>query len=203
MRLLLIRHGASEHARRRMIADVRACPGLTPEGEDQARRLAARLAATNDPDDVRLTSPVARARDTAAILGTSFLPMPDLREILPGEAEGLSFADYADRLGAFDLVAEPNRLFAPDGESWAGFLARVRATLAGLAAAYEGRTVLAVSHAGFIMASMLVLLDIPRPGNTTWLDPDNTGITEWAFGKGQWRLIRFNDTAHLTVEFAR
>ena len=73
----------------------------------------------------------------------------------------------------------------------------MRATLATLAERYDGRTVVAVSHAGFIVAAVLVLFDIPRPGTGAYLDPVYTGITEWQFSGGVWRLIRYNDAYHL------
>src|SRR5579875_2217213 len=64
----------------------------------------------------------------------------------------------------FDLVTSPARAFAPGGESWQEFLERVRATLDRLAVRFAGQTVVAATHAGFIVASVLVLFDIPRPG---------------------------------------
>ncbi len=39
MRLILFRHGESEHARRQVIVGFGSCPGLTNQGLDQAHRL--------------------------------------------------------------------------------------------------------------------------------------------------------------------
>jgi probable phosphoglycerate mutase len=69
MRLVLIRHGESEHAFRGNIAGV-CCSGLTESGAKQAQDLADRLRATGEFSDccTLLSRPVPRARQTAAIL---------------------------------------------------------------------------------------------------------------------------------------
>ena len=202
MRLLLVRHGDSEHARRGLIADVAGCPGLTADGAAQAQRLAERLGRTGEAAGaVLLSSPVLRARQTAAILAPGLRATVeakgDLRELIPGVADGLSWDQYRAVHGQFDALAQPDRPFSPGGESWNAFLARVKATMLDLAASDDDRTVVAVTHAGFIVAAMLVMFDIPRPGNETFLDPANTGVTEWDCTAGRWRLTRYNDTAHL------
>lgn len=204
MRLLLIRHGESEHGLRGQIADVRACTGLTPKGQQQARALAERLSASGElrPGAHFLTSPVLRARQTAEILAEAS-PLGqaaedgNLREILPGDAEGLTGEEYRARYGAFDLIAAPDRPFAPGGESWNAFVDRVRTTLHNYAERFAGQRVVAVSHAGFIVAALLVIFDIPRPGTGAQFDPLHSSITEWQVSGGIWRLVRYNDVAHL------
>ncbi len=121
----------------------------------------------------------------------------DLCELLPGAADGLTRAAYRATYGDFDPLAEPARPFAPGGESWMGFLARVRAALDALAVRHDGETVVAVTHVGFVVASLLVTFAIPRPGTGAWLDPAHTGVTEWRVDGGRWLLARDNDTAHL------
>ena len=208
MRLLLIRHGESEHSLRGMIAGQASCPGLTARGFDQARRLAERLRATHEAGDgiVLLSSTVLRARQTAEMLGRELGVGPveqncDLCELHPGDADGLLWDTYRQMYGTFDLVEEPNRPFAPGAESWLGFLGRVRATLDRLATRFDRQTVIAVTHAGFIVAALLVLFDIPRPGTHARVDPAYTAITEWEFSHATWRLVRFNDAAHLLNPF--
>ena len=78
------------------------------------------------------------------------------------------------------------------------FAQRVRATLERLARRFAGQTVVAVTHAGFIVASVLVLFDIPRPGTGAHLDPGYTSLTEWRVEEARWQLVRFNDLSHLT-----
>ena len=138
MRLVLIRHGASSHTARRIIADVAGCQGLTEHGQAQALALAERLRATGELHDcsVLLCSPVARARQTAALLAGG-LPVAtisiddDLRELHPGAADGLTWAEYRTRYGEFDPQAAPTRPFAPGGESWDQFLVRVQTEASG------------------------------------------------------------------------
>jgi broad specificity phosphatase PhoE len=73
----------------------------------------------------------------------------------------------------------------------------VHATLRRPANEYEGKTVVAVTHAGFIVASMLVLFAIPRPGMNARLEPRRTSLTSWEATAGNWQLERYNDTWHL------
>lgn len=211
MRLVLIRHGEAEAGLRGVIAGQAGCTGLTEHGVDQARALADRLRASGELDDCRtlLSSPLARARQTALVLAEA-LPaaaveeVPDLCELLPGEADGLTWQAYEERYGRFDrgelddaLMRSPDRPFAPGGESWNTFRARVRSTLRGLADRFPADAVAAVSHAGFIMASILVIFDIPRPGTGARLDPDHTSLTIWHVEGAAWRLERYNDAYHL------
>ena len=209
MRLLLIRHGESEHSLRGMIAGHASCPGLTARGFQQSKLLADRLRATGEASDcvTLLSSTVLRARQTAEVLGRELHLGPieqdcALCELHPGAADGLSWAAYREMYGTFDLIQEPDRPFAADAESWLDFLDRVRATLDRLATRFEGRTVIAVTHAGFIVASLLVLFAIPRPGTGARVDPAYTAITEWQHTAPTWRLVRFNDAAHLLNQYS-
>ena len=150
-----------------------------------------------------LCSPVLRALQTAEVLARTLPVEPieqdcDLCELHPGEADGLSWGANRATYGAFDLLTSPTRAYAPGAESWLEFIDRVRATLERLARRFAGQTVVAVTHAGFIVASVLVLFAIPRPGTGARLDPDYTSLTEWHVAQAMWQLVRFNDTSHLT-----
>ncbi len=209
MRLLLIRHGASHHGAAGLIAMPRGCAGLTDTGVAQVDALARRLATTGELADCAalLASPVRRVRETADLL----LPAlavggvaiePGLLELLPGVADGLSLAQYRAAYGDRDPVALPDRPFAPGGESWHDFLDRVRATLDALAARHADETIVATTHAGFIVATLLVAFAIPRPGTGAWLAPGHTGLTAWRVANGRWELARYNDIAHLAAPTA-
>ncbi len=203
MRLILIRHGASVHTLRGMIAGGSSCLGLTDDGFKQAQLLASHLHTMPEASDYHtlLSSPVLRAQQTAEVLARTLDILPitqdnDLTEVHPGVAEGLSWDAYQSQYGAFDLVTEPTRPFAPRGESWLQFIGRVRAALQRLAETYSGQTVLVVTHGGFIVASILVVFDIP-PTSRGWLDPLHTSLTEWNVTPERWTLVRYNDTSHL------
>src|SRR5207237_1055828 len=64
----------------------------------------------------------------------------DLCEVHPGQAIGLPWDEYRARYGAFNLLASPDRPFAPGGESWSAFLDRVRKTHRRLATRFARRT---------------------------------------------------------------
>src|SRR5262249_44377751 len=160
-----------------------------------ARRLAERLRATGEVSDcvALLSSTVLRARQTAEVLGRELgfggvEQDCDLCELHPGAADGLSWEAYREKYGTFDLIEEPNRPFAAGAESWLDFLGRVRVTLDRMATRFDGQTVIAVTHAGFIVASLLVLFEIPRPSTGAQVDPMYTAITEWEFSHTAWRL---------------
>lgn len=202
MRLILIRHAESKHVKLGVITGRTICPGLTDTGFHQAQRLAERFRESGELDGCAafLSSPLPRARQTAeailpALPGMTIEECADLCEIDPGEAEGLTGEAYRERYGSFDPVAFPDRPYAPGGESWNGFLQRVRAVHERLAERFAGKTVVAVTHAGFIVGAMLVMFP-PAPGARAWLNPSHTGITEWQVVSEQWSLARYNDTAH-------
>lgn len=205
MRLFLVRHGDAHAGFQGVIGGPRGCNGLTDLGRRQADALRKHLVRTGRIQaDVLVASVIPRAIETAQIiapgLGLQIASHEcDLCEIHTGEADGLEWAEWSTRYGAFDMEAEPDRVFAPEGESWNGFHERVRSMLERLAREHADQTVVAVCHAGVIMASLRVLLGIPRPGSGTQIRPTNTGLTEWAHdpATGTWTLHSFNETAHL------
>lgn len=210
MRLTLIRHADSIHSQQQTIADIAGCRGLTQHGFAQAKRLAKRLQIMGELNDCQtmLYSPVLRAQQTAQVLLETF-PVQvvkedhTLRELHPGVADGLSWQEYRQKFGAFDLINSPNRPFAPQGETWLEFIRRVRDALEQIANEYKNQNVIAVTHAGFIVASFLILFDIPRPGTGAHIDPLHTSLTEWRKSDGAWQLVKYNDYWHLDATLTR
>ncbi len=205
MRLILVRHGEAHAGFHGVIAGPTGCTGLTERGRRQAEALRDHLAAWGRVRaDVLLSSVIPRAIETAEIIAPglgieTFGRECDLCEVHTGVADGLEWAEWGRRYGSFDMEAEPDRVFAPEGESWNRFNERVRQMLGRLAREYEDRTVVAVCHAGVIMASIRVLLGADHPGTGARLAPTNTGLTEWQWEPlpGRWTLRSFNETAHL------
>ena len=72
-------------------------------------------------------------------------------------------------------------------------------TLERLARDHVDRTVVAVCHAGVIMASMRLLLGVPDPATSAHLRPTNTGLTEWEHDPSldRWILRSYNESTHL------
>jgi probable phosphoglycerate mutase len=205
MRLILVRHGDAHAGFHGPIAGPTGCAGLTPLGRRQAEALREHLAASGRVRaDVLLASVLPRAIETAGIiapgLGLELAGQDcDLCEFHTGEADGVDWAEYNARYGSFDMEAEPDRLFAPGGDSWNGFHERVSRTLERLAREHEGETVVAVCHAGVVMASMRLLLGILNPATSAHLRPSNTGMTEWEHDSAvdRWVLHAYNETVHL------
>jgi broad specificity phosphatase PhoE len=205
MNLILIRHGDAYAGLEGVVGGPHGCRGLTPLGRRQAEALRAHLGGTGRfRADVLVSSLLPRAIETAQIIASG-LGMGNVRrecdlcELHTGEADGLTWTEYAARYGRFDMEAEPERLFAPGGESWMTFHARVDRILGRIAEEFSDQTVVAVCHAGVIMASLRVLLGVPHPGTGMRIRPTNTGITEWEHERalGRWTLRSFNERTHL------
>jgi probable phosphoglycerate mutase len=204
MRLVLVRHGEAHAGLHGVIAGPRGCAGLTAHGRRQAEALRDHLGSRDLQADVLMASMLPRAIETARIIAPglgfdTFARDCDLCEVHTGEADGLEWTDYTRRFGSLDMAAEPDRVFAPGGESWNSFHVRVRQTLERLARDHADQTVVAVCHAGVIMASVRGVFDIPSPGTGARLQPTNTGLTEWEHDPStdRWTLHSFNRTGHL------
>lgn len=205
MRLILVRHGDAHAGLHGVIAGPRGCRGLTDLGREQAARLRDRLAATERlPVDVLMASELPRAIETAQIvapaLGVDEVPRDcELCEVHTGDADATDWADYPDTFGSFDMTAEPERVFAPGGDSWNSFNERVRRMMDRFADEHAGQTVMAVCHAGVIAASLRVRLALPAETAGARLLPTNTGLTEWEHDPSAdlWTLRSYNDASHL------
>ncbi len=201
MRLILVRHGHSKHSGEQLIAGKVGCKGLTEQGIQQAEQLARRFKSEQVKCDVLVSTSVKRARQTATVI-SAHLNQPihindDLSELLPGDADGLSWEAYRQQYGAFEFEDAPDRLFAPNGESWNQFVARVQTALDTLYQTYKDQDVIAVTHSGFIVVSFLLLFEVPFFHRRAVIHPDYTSLTEWHVSNESWQLIRFNDTTHL------
>lgn len=123
--LVFVRHGETALNQRGERCGGDVDPPLTERGEEQAHALGERLRSLS-PFDVILTSPLARARRTAAIVAAHLPPCPII------ELEGLR----ERRLGAWNgrPIAETEPFFAqglppPGGEDETTFRDRVASVL--------------------------------------------------------------------------
>ena len=204
-RLAIIRHGEAFANVDSVIGGHKGCRGLTARGVAQAEILAARLVRTGELAGAAAlwTSLLPRAIETAAILapalGVSHVEQScSFCERHPGEADGLTWAEYEARYQRRGLPGDdPEFPTSPGGESWIGFLDRAAAALTSVAVNFPGQLVVVVSHGGVIDSSMIRFLGLAEHGNVVRLHPGNTSITEWHHTGSRWRLVRYNDAAHL------
>lgn len=204
-RLVLIRHGESNVTVRRVIGGFRTCDGLSPLGAEQTLRLAGRLRESSEVvADVVISSNFARAQQTAETLLpalglSSFEVDPAFGEHDPGpELDGTRFVDYVERFGTPDWSGDPHTVVFPGGETTAEFHLRVGAALSRMTSERAGSTVVIVCHGGVIDAVFRQLLRLPVTGGFE-LQTSNTSLTEFTStdSPGVWRLVRYNDAAHL------
>lgn len=168
MRLLLIRHG---EANRRGIDDL----GLTKKGRAQAQRLADALDGEGTLRSVSrlVASPSPRAQETAHAIAAH------------ARVEVETSASFCEMGELPPPGSNPE-------EEFASFIERISAALRDIAERHPEETVLVVSHAGVIVASLVAFFEIPRPGTGAKLEPDPCSVTEWEHRAGDWVLRRFN-----------
>ena len=206
-RLVLVRHGEAVCNVSGVVGGPRGCTGLSPAGVRQAEALRDRLAAGGALRGAAAlySSVLPRAVETAGIIRSavgdgSLEVVADcgLCELHPGEADGLTWPEFTARYAEPDWDAEPDTALAPGGESWSSFTARAAGALEGVGRRHPGETVVVVCHAGVIESAMLRLLALP-PGARLRLRTEHTSLTEFeADERGSaWRLLRYNDAAHL------
>jgi broad specificity phosphatase PhoE len=153
--LLLVRHGETQdNVEGRLLG--RADPPLTATGREQA----AQLAATLPPPDLVISSPLRRARETAAAFGAAVEVDDRWTELHYGELDrrrpAAVPAEDWERWRA-DVDFRP-----PGGESLRQLGIRVRGACAGLVAPASDGVVVVVSHVSPIKAAVAWALDAPE-----------------------------------------
>jgi probable phosphoglycerate mutase len=212
-RIVLVRHGESMAQERRVVGGHVGCTGLSDLGRRQAAALAERLAATAELKPAALYSSIMpRAVETATIIagalgGHEIVQECDFCEHHPGEGDGLSYEEF-DRRWPVPPAWDPELRRDPGGETWSEMAARVARGLDAVVARHPGETVVVACHGGVIVHSMVRWLRLGLDGATdrAWMNPVNTSLTEWRFGRNPFRsdgspveLVRFNDHAHLVA----
>ena len=197
---VLLRHGQTPLSTERRFAGTGDIP-LTALGVEQARAAAAWLAERGGIDLI-VTSPLRRARQTAAeaaaATGAEVQVADGIRETDFGKWEGLSFAEAREQWPAemTAWLADPGAP-PPGGESFAETGRRVNAALDALVAANPGRTLLIVSHVTPIKTLVTRALLAPAAAMHR-MQLDVASLTEIAwYPDGPAVLRSFNDTAHL------
>jgi probable phosphoglycerate mutase len=201
--ILLVRHGASQAAIEGQpfeLLEGQADPSLSAEGEQQARAVAAFLAA--DPPRALFVTTLCRTAQTAAPIaeatGLEPIVVPELREVHLGELDGGAF-----RIALHDGDPIIPRVFAeerwdviPGAERMEDLAERTRAGIEWIVASVPaGATVAAVVHGGVIGE-----LCHQATGSTpfAFTRADNGSISRLVvFPDGRWWLRSFNEVGHL------
>lgn len=137
MRAIFIRHGESTANTGLVSTDV-ASIALSERGEGQARRVAREWPET---PSLIVTSPFQRTRQTAAPTIARFpdalvevWPIEEFTYLHPARWNGTAAADRRPHVERYWTAADPDWCDGEGAESFAGFLRRVEAALARLAA---------------------------------------------------------------------
>jgi 2,3-bisphosphoglycerate-dependent phosphoglycerate mutase len=161
-RLLLVRHGqidANIESRWHGSTDGE----LTPQGRDEAQRVARHLARARPEVTAVYTSPLKRARDTAVAIADALrVPVvlaPGLAEYSIGVLENETFADLVGRHRFFEQADADLAWAPPGGESLSAVATRVVATWRDVAKQHPGREIALVSHGAAIATGLATLLD--------------------------------------------
>ena len=167
--LVLVRHGVTDHTTGRRFSGgvAGADPGLSEEGRDQVRSVAAWLAPSAERIDAVITSPVRRTRETAEILGEvlqrEVAVEPGFAEMEFGAWDGLTFEEvseqHRDDLEAW--LGDPEATPGGTGESLRTVEERVLAARDRCLAQHTGRTVVVVSHVTPIKTMLARTLEAP------------------------------------------
>ncbi|MER7485694.1 histidine phosphatase family protein [Streptomyces sp. NPDC126497] len=158
--LLLARHGETEWSRTGRHTGRTDLP-LTPAGEAQATSLAPLLAGRTF--GLVLTSPLVRARRTAALAGlTGAVEEPDLREWDYGGYEGVTTADIRRTRPGWDLWTDgvpPGREFPGESPEQVG--ERADRVLSRVAGALDEGDVMLVAHGHLLRVLTARRLGLP------------------------------------------
>jgi probable phosphoglycerate mutase len=197
-RLVLIRHGATEHSAARRFSGRNALP-LDELGQRQAAALAAR---SFGEAGAIVSSPLLRAMQTAeaiaSALGLEVEVVDDLIETDFGAWEGLTFAEARARDAELldSWLASPD-IAPPGGESFAAVGRRVRKARETVIAKHAEKTVLVVTHVTPIKSLVRFALDAP-PSSMFRLHLDTASVSSVDYyGDGNSSVRLVNDTSHL------
>jgi probable phosphoglycerate mutase len=162
--VVLVRHGTT--ATTGKVLPGRA-PGLhlSSRGTEQARAVAARIAALPRPPSAVYASPLERAMETAA-------PIARALRLRVRTAPGLLECDFGDWTGARlsalrrrrewrSVQLTPSTFRFPSGESFSELQARCWDAVIELGSRHRGESIVAVSHADPIKAIVAAALGIP------------------------------------------
>ncbi len=200
--LLLVRHGESAPAvlgQPFPLVDGHGDPALDPEGANQARQVAARLA--GEQLAALYVTTLRRTMETAAPLaarlGLTPIVEADLREVFLGEWEGGALRQHIAEGHpiAQRIRAEQRWDVIPGAESSEAFAGRVRVGLTRIAARHSDQRVAVFTHGG-VIGQALALAAGSRP--FAFAGADNGSISRLVILSDEWIIRGYNDVSHLS-----
>jgi broad specificity phosphatase PhoE len=203
--LILVRHGEATHNRERRWEGWGPTP-LTDTGQRQAEAAAQRLAGWSPPISHLYTSPIHRARQTAAAIARRLnmraLEHDGLREVDFGRVNGMTADDFREAMpGLYDRWQDKSDLTFqyPEGEQRLAFFQRVGVALDDILARHPGEQVAVVAHGGTIRAALAHLF--PETMRDWWAYSLGTGsITHVRVSSDGNVLVSLSDCQHLDGE---
>ena len=109
----------------------------------------------------------------------------------------MSFDEYVSRYGTGWWEGDPFGTSFPGGETIAAFQFRIGQAIRRTTDSHPDQTVVVICHGGVVDAALRLALKAPGTGSFE-IHTLNTSITELQLVKDNtWRLIRYNDVAHL------
>ncbi|HRY28677.1 MAG TPA: histidine phosphatase family protein [Elusimicrobiota bacterium] len=203
--IVLIRHGETDWNRLQRIQGHQNVP-LSPLGEQQAGQVGRRLrqldiaaAYASDLDRAARTADIALADWNGRVVHTD-----SLRERCFGEWEGRLWPEIEKTFptDARRFHEDPVGFSPPGGESWNQMQERVFNKIEGIARDHPDQTVAVFTSGGPCKAAILAALGLPAGQWRLWVAGNASLHRLWhagANGNGTkpWRLLSFNDVAHL------
>ncbi|MGA4846776.1 histidine phosphatase family protein [Streptomyces sp. G5(2025)] len=203
---ILVRHGETTWHDENRYAGRTDVP-LTPRGAQQAAALGAWAARQRSRIDAVASSPLSRARLTAAPAAEALGLVPRIDERLLevdfGRGEGLTRDEMRERfpeeLAAF--LRDPVAHHLPGGEDPRAAVARAGAALTDLAEEFPDGLVLVVAHSTLVRLLLCHQLGIPLADyRRVFPVLHNGALTELRLRDGQMSLLRLNaPTTHTHV----
>lgn len=179
----LLRHGQTDWNINFLLQGVTDIP-MNQTGIDQVK-LAAK-AIRKDDWDLVLTSPLTRAKETAAIIqdAVGFEDVLEEKLLIErsfGEAEGLSYDQWRQKYSSLDVI--------PGGESKQELIERSELLLSNIASSFQGKRVLAISHGALIRTLIAIAskYELPRDGERL----GNASLNVVSHREQNWRVVDY------------
>ncbi len=198
--LILVRHGQTAANVDRLLVG-RKDVVLTMVGHQQAHRTGAAVQELDG--DALVSSPLMRARQTAAAIGEHMMLLPefedDIAEFGFGDFEGWSereaIATHPHLRPLIQGEAHPDESW-PNGESGTGFITRVNAGLGRIVARHPGQRVVVVTHGG-VIGSFVARMDSARATSFVPYLVHNCSISSFLVTGAGTRCLSWNRRDHL------